>query len=120
MIRIRQSMCRGIFDLTQTTRNRKKINRKFRVFEDGTPEEYCRWRIEYDDIVTNDVFAEPATRVHLLQSLLRGKAKDSFTSQLAAFRKDNKDQALNEFDLIFWSLNEMAREVFQNAKAVKR
>ena len=34
----------------------ENVTRKLRVFEDGTPEEYCKWQIDYDNLVSYSSF----------------------------------------------------------------
>ena len=35
----------------------EKVKRKLKVFDNGTPEEYCKWRMDYDDLVENPAYS---------------------------------------------------------------
>ena len=105
--------------LDATDKKSEKVTRKLRVLEDGTPEDYCRWRIEYDDIVKNGLFNKAETRLQFLHTILRGKARDSFTTHYENLRQQDVPP-LNESDLIFCALNEMARGIFKVTNAARR
>jgi hypothetical protein len=52
-------------------KNSEKVARKLKVFKNGTPEEYCKWRIDYDDLVTYPSFKKKAeTKFGLLLSII--------------------------------------------------
>ena len=54
------------FDVRLDLEDKKseKVTRKLKVFEDGTPEEYCKWRIDYDDLVSHPSFAKAGAKVY--------------------------------------------------------
>jgi hypothetical protein len=41
----------------------EKVSQKLKVFENGTPEEFCKWRIDYDDLVTYPSFKNKGSKV---------------------------------------------------------
>ncbi len=41
--------------LNPQDKNSEKVANKLKVFKNGTPEKYCKWRINYNDLVTCDV-----------------------------------------------------------------
>ena len=105
------------YRLDATDKKSEKLTRKLRVLDDGTPEEYCRWRIEYDDVVKTCTFNRAETRLQLLSTILRGKARDSFTSHYDNLKLQSDPHVTTESDLIFCALNEMARGIFKITNA---
>ena len=108
------------YRLDATDKKSEKLTRKLRVLDDGTPEEYCRWRIEYDDVVKTCTFNRAETRLQLLSTILRGKARDSFTSHYDNLKLQSDPHVTTESDLIFCALNEMARGIFKITNAARR
>ena len=51
----------------------EKVTRKLTVFEDSTPEECCKWQIDYDDLVSYSSFEGTDARISLLQNNSQGK-----------------------------------------------
>jgi len=50
----------------------QKVMRKLRVFKDSTPEEYCKWWIDFDDLMPYRSFkGTDAARISLLQTILK-------------------------------------------------
>ncbi len=41
-------------------KNSEKVSQKLKVFKNGTSEEYCKWHIDYDDLVTYPSFQNKA------------------------------------------------------------
>ena len=60
----------------------EKILQSLRVFADGTPEDYCRWRIDYDEMVAKKSFERAENKISLIQVLLEGPARDTFNQEL--------------------------------------
>jgi hypothetical protein len=87
------------------------------VFENGTPEEYCKWRIDYDDLVTYPSFKNKAeAKFGLLLSILKGKSRDSFATYHAKLKSENekskeKDRVDDE-TVLKLALNALASDVF--------
>ena len=73
-------------------KNSEKVSRKLKVFEDGMLEEYCKWRIDYDDLVSNAAFSKPETKTMLLLSILKGKSRDSFATYHARWKRENESE----------------------------
>ena len=69
----------------------EKVKCKLKVFDNGTPEEYCKWRMDYDDLVENPAYSSPEAKANILQTLLRGKARDVFSSKLANYKDIGDD-----------------------------
>ena len=49
-----------------------KVRRKLRVFEDGTPEEWCKWRIDLEGLTLSvATYARNDAKVSVINTLLR-------------------------------------------------
>ena len=105
-------------------KNSEKVTRKLKVFENGTPEEYCKWRIDYDDLATYPSFAKSEAKISLLLSVLKGKARDQFVTYHAKLKKDNDeaktDDQVTGDEVIELALNDLAHDVFGVTNAVRR
>ena len=110
--------------LDPTDKHSEKVTRKLKVFEDGTPEEYCKWRIDYDDLVANPAFSKPEAKVSLLLTILKGKSRDSFMTyydkQKRANEEATEDEKVSPDTLVHCTLNDLALEVFKVPYAARR
>jgi len=99
----------------------KKVTCKLKVFEDGTPEEYCKWQIDYDDLVTHPSFNKVETRVSVLLSILKGKTRDLFITCHAKQKEENDSEEekdrMTDLAVLEHALNDMAHDVFKMKKA---
>ena len=95
----------------------EKVKRKLKVFDNGTPEEYCKCRMDYDDLVGNPAYSSPEAKANILQTLLRGKARDVFSSKLANYKDIGDDGDVLD-DQIEHALNDVTCDVFAMKRAV--
>jgi hypothetical protein len=100
-------------------KNSENVTRSLKVFENGTPEEYCKWRIDYDELVTYPAYNKADTKLTILLSILKGDSRDNFVMYHGTF-KDNNDSAttkpevkLSADELLSYALNSLARDVFK-------
>ena len=70
-----------------------KVRRKLRVFEDGTPEEYCKWRIDFEGLTSVVTYARNDAQVSIINTLLRGKARDTFVRKWTEYTNTNPPAA---------------------------
>jgi hypothetical protein len=105
-------------------KNSEKVSRKLKVFEDGTPEEYCKWRIDYDDLVSYPAFKTGEAKLSLLLSILKGKSRDRSVTSHDNHKSENDAAAaenrLSANKLLECALNDMARDVFKVPNAARR
>ena len=105
-------------------KNSEKVTRKLKVFEDGTPEEYCKWRIDYDDFITYPAFSKADAKLSLLTSILKGKSRDSFNVYHAKCKADNEEEKaedkISADKLIEYALNDLAHDIFKVSNAARR
>jgi len=76
--------------------NGETLKKKVRLFENGTPEEWFRWRIEFDEVVRDAPLLTPQAQNCAAVAFLRGKAKDYF--QAANLRRTAENLARPEDD----------------------
>ena len=92
--------------------------RKVRVFENGTPEDWVKHRIEVSDLFTATGFTTADKQLAVWRSLFDDKAKDLFRS--AYNRRSTENQALqlnqqvDHQTVIKRVLNDVAKKVFGN------
>jgi hypothetical protein len=102
------------------------LKRKLKVFDDGTPEEYCKWRKDYDDLTDTyaSSYGKPETRLSLLRTILKGKSWDVFSASHIEFKELNeaqkKDDRISPKAVIEMGLNDLAQDVFKDPKATRR
>jgi len=105
-------------------KNSEKVTRKLKVFEDGTPEEYCKWRIDYDDLVTYPAFAKAEAKLSHLTSILKGKSRDNFNTYHAkckAYNEEEEDKdKISADEVIRYALNDLAHDIFKVSNAARR
>jgi hypothetical protein len=69
------------------------------VFKNSTLEEYCKWRIDYDDLVTYPSFKDKAeAKFGLLLSILKGNLRDHFATYHTKLK--SKNEKLKEKDWV--------------------
>ena len=56
----------------------EKVCRKLKVFDNGTPEDYCKWCKDFNDLVANPAYSSADAKATVLNTLLRGMAHDTF------------------------------------------
>ena len=112
--------------LNPKDKHSEKVTRKLRVFEDGTPKEYCKWWIDYDDLVSYSSFAGTDARISLLQTILKGKVRDLFATSSHARLKQQNDAEEDPLDkmsaehLVEHALDDMAHDIFKVPNAYCR
>jgi transposase InsO family protein len=112
------------FRIDSKDKNSEKVSRKFRIFDDGTPEEYCKWRIDYDSVASHPTLSKADVKYAFLVGILKGKSLDTFVTEHKTFKeynsKQNVEDRLTADQLISLSLNKLAQNVFKVANAVRR
>ena len=83
--------------------------RRILTFEDGTAEEWIKWRIAFDNLAEEHPLATADKKLRLLRTLLRGEAKDNFETAYS----DSSNTGLGEVK-IQRAINEMAKAYFNN------
>lgn len=62
------------------------MKRKVSVFKEGTPEDYCKWRVDFNDLIEHPTFQSPVAQANILKTILKGKAKDTFVSSYDSYK----------------------------------
>lgn len=97
--------------LDPTKKDSEKIRRKLKVFENGSPEDYCKWRVDFDDLIRYPSFAKPEARASVLNTLLRGRARDTFLASHNRYKSLAEDESDKEY-AVNHALNDVALDVF--------
>jgi len=114
------------FDCRLDPKNKhsEKVTRKLKIFEDGTPEEYCKWRSDYDDLVSYQAFNTADAKLSLLLSILKGKSRDRFVMSHDKLKSDNNEASeedqISADDILKCALNDLAHDVFKVPNAARR
>src|SRR5487761_2642506 len=105
-------------------KNSEKVTRKFKIFEDGTPEEYCKWRIDYDSVASHPTFSKADVKYTFLLGILKGKSLDSFVTDHLSLKEYNDMQELENRltadEILELAINKLAQSVFKVSNAVRR
>jgi hypothetical protein len=111
--------------LNPRDKNSEKITYKIKVFEAGTPEDYCKWRSEYDDLASKPSFTNPEAKLSIILSVLKGKARDKFQSEYDTIKgiddgAESEEDKVGQDGVIKMALNELAKDVFRMEDAEKQ
>ena len=91
--------------------------RKVQVFEDGTPEDWVKHKIEVQDLIQALGYKTSEQQMNVWRSLFEGKAKDLFRAFYHTRHEANEKQGDNKVSqetVIKQSLNDMAKKFFGN------
>jgi hypothetical protein len=101
----------------------ESLKRKLKVFEDGMPEEYCKWRKDYANLTDTyaSTYGKPETRLALLCTKLKGKSRgDVFSASHIKVKELNEAQPKNDHinakAVIKMGLNDLAQDIFRDPK----
>ena len=93
-------------------------DRKIRVFEEGTPEEWVLHQMEVEDLFTTAGYVESEKRLAVWRALFDGKAKDYFRYYLNARTVENNAKEEDDQEdgnvVLQHVLNDVARKIFGN------
>ena len=67
-----------------------KVTHKIPSFESGTPEEYCQWRENVDEVFDRKDMCNTHEMASCFKSFLRGKAREGFKTSMAHTKEYNK------------------------------
>ena len=67
----------------------EKLRRKLKIFDDGTPEDWCKWRRDLEGLTAMPAYAKSSAQVSIINTLLRGKAQDTFVRQWTEHKNVN-------------------------------
>lgn len=90
-------------------------SRKLRVFENGTPEEFCAFCDDYYDFLVEAVYVDqPDVQLRVLRSLFAGETKDIFSVayNLRHVSNSERDEPYPELWELEMAVNDVAKHVF--------
>ena len=61
-----------------TEQEGETLKKRVRIFETGTPEEWIRWRIEFDEVARDAPLTNASAKTKTALAFLRGKAREAF------------------------------------------
>ena len=104
----------------------EKVRRKLKVFEDGTPEDWCKWRSDYEGLTALPAYASHTAQVSIINTLMRGKARDIFVRQWTEYKNTNppggnaseREKNKHAGNAIHHALNDVALMAFGTSGAV--
>ena len=98
-----------------------KVTHKIPIFESGTPEEYCQWRENVDEVFDRKDLENAREMGNHFKSFLRGKAREDFKTSMAHSKEYNRNMEQTSFKLspkaiMARALNSVAIRIFSTAE----
>ena len=98
-----------------------KVTHKIPIFESGTPEEYCKWRENVDEVFDRKDLENAREMGNHFKSFLRGKAREDFKTSMAHSKEYNRNMEQTSFKLspkaiMARALNSVAIRIFSTAE----
>jgi hypothetical protein len=99
----------------------ESFKQKVRVFDDGTPEEWCQWRLDAEELFnmmgfTTEDEDDAHKQFNIYRSLLTGKTKERWNAAYADRETQNEARAFNQRHsfrhVLKQVLNDVAKAVF--------
>ena len=108
-------------DSKDTNEKKETISVKVRVFESGTPEDWCEFRTEVNDLFESAGYNTTAIQVKVYKSLLKGKISQEFiTCYNKRFNGVPGDNEARLAAALKKLLNDLALKIFPDGEGATR
>ena len=109
-------------DPSDESKDSPTIDKKVRLFADGTAEDWLRWRMEWEDVVRDKPLKTGTQHVTMALTLLKGRAKELFQEALKFQQEegttDKEDKG--KTTVFTKALNDTGRHFFPPERAYQR
>jgi hypothetical protein len=93
--------------------NGKTLNKEFKVFRAGTPEEWILWRRDFTEICAGMAITTGSNRIRMVRQLLSDEPLNNFETRLATFPTETNaycEQALDAVSIQIFPNNAYAKQ----------
>ena len=109
-------------DPSDEAKDSPTIDKKVRLFADGTAEDWLRWRMEWEDVVRDKPLKTGTQHVTMALTLLKGRAKELFQEALKFQQQEGPTGIIRAGDTTVFTkaLNDTGRHFFPPERAYQR
>ena len=102
--------------LSKKERDSEKVEISVKVFENGTPEDFCKWYEQYNELEEMMPLVSPAKKKKIICSILKDSALETFSNHISECEEPKEDGKSTEADEddIEDTLEKVTLKVFKN------
>ena len=105
-------------DPSEEAKDSPTIDKKVRLFADGTAEDWLCWRMEWEDVVCDKPLKTGTQRMTMALTLLKGQAKELFQEALKFHQEEGPTGIIHARDTTVFTkaLNDTGRHFFPSTR----
>ena len=105
--------------LNKKEKDSDKLDSTVKVFEDGTPEDFCKWRARYNEVKTMMPLDTPMKQVKIIRNILKDSYLETFNNHITEVEDGKEKRALKEED-VDEALEKVTLKAFRNDRHAYR
>ena len=105
--------------LNKKEKDSEKVEISIKVFENGTPEDFCKWYEQYVEIKEMMQLDTPAKEIKIIRSILKDTYLEAFNNHLVSVEDTEEPKELDEDD-VEEALEAVTLKVFKNDRHAYR
>ena len=105
--------------LNKKEKDSDKLDSTVKVFEDGTPEDFCKWRARYNEVKTMMPLDTPMKQVKIIHNILKDSYLETFNNHITEIEDGKEKRALKEED-VDEALEKVTLKAFRNDRHAYR